>query len=174
MTSLSDQLHEAFSLFAEELTRLRPYARERELVSLFAFGPLVSVCREGRPLSDPRQIGIEVAVPPSGSKPQTNKDLVIWPEPWQTLWNEDGEHAHFPLAILEWKGGMAASASAVSQRERSAIAAYLAAQSAPPRTTEGYFVHVTGSPSEWSVAVTRYARGESDPSWFAFPARSGV
>ena len=174
VTTLDTQLHAAFELFAEELAARNPYARERELVSLFAFGPLLSVCRADHPLFDPRQIGVEVAVPPSGTKPQTNKDLVIWPDPWQTLWNEAGEHAHQPLAILEWKGGMAASARALSPSDRKDISTYLSAQSTPPRETEGYFVHVTGGPRAWRVSVTRYAKGHAYPGWFEFPRGAGV
>ena len=80
--------------------------RERELVSLFAFGYVAKRCRPGSFFHDPTQIGIEVAVPQipgERRKPQVCKDLVIWPEPRMTCWDQDHRPVHYPAVIIEWK-----------------------------------------------------------------------
>lgn len=92
--------------FAREVARSGWRGREREAVSLFAFRFLLPQCRQGTPLFDPAQIGLEVAVPQlpgPGRKPQVCKDLVIWPEPAMVCWDGDGRPVHQPAAILEWK-----------------------------------------------------------------------
>lgn len=80
--------------------------REREAVSLYAFGFLQKQCAPGRLLHDPAQIGIEVAVPGIGEvnrKRQVCKDLVIWAAPGMSCWDENWTAVTAPLAILEWK-----------------------------------------------------------------------
>ena len=80
--------------------------REREAIALYVLGFLQRQCRPQGILSDPTQIGVEVAVPGVRSvnpKGRVNKDLVIWPEPGMTLWNENWEPCNSPLAVLEWK-----------------------------------------------------------------------
>jgi hypothetical protein len=80
------------------------FGREREVVSLYAFGHLQRYCREGGVLSDPTQIVLEGAVPqlPGPNRKQlVCKDLVIWPKPRMTCWNEEQEPAHYPIAIVE-------------------------------------------------------------------------
>ena len=82
------QLVEAITAFARQLNDgTFPSAREREVVSFFAFGPLSDVAAPRRPLKSARQIGIEVAVPQrqsTRSEPHKDfvcKDLVIWHKP---------------------------------------------------------------------------------------------
>ncbi len=84
--------------------------REREAVSLFAFGHLAKHCGPGKPLFSLAQIGIEVAVrqlkrneqhPRRG--PTVCKDLVIWPHAKMTLWDAKGERKNEPFAVMEWK-----------------------------------------------------------------------
>src|SRR6266545_914881 len=80
--------------------------REREAVSLFAIGYLVRECREGAVLHSPTQIAIEASVPgvaELNAKGRVNKDLVIWPIPAQTCWNETWAVVNDPLAVAEWK-----------------------------------------------------------------------
>lgn len=84
--------------------------RERENISLYAFGYLIQQCEPGGVLHDPTQLGIEVAVPQfrgAGKKPQVCKDLVIWPTPRMTVWYDAGSPANRPLSILQWKAGEA-------------------------------------------------------------------
>ena len=83
------------------------HGREREVVSLYAFGHLLpEMTANGM---DPTQIGIEVAVPQVPREnhrrkdPDVCKDLVIWPEPSMTTWKSESEKGRFPSAILEWK-----------------------------------------------------------------------
>lgn len=84
--------------------------RERELVSVFCFGPLLRAVGSGSWFSDPRQIAVEVRVPIptkfqsvetwTASSP---RDIVIWPTPGATrLGRLDGLPSS-PVAIIEWK-----------------------------------------------------------------------
>lgn len=103
---LEGVIRESLLEFAQEVARTGWRGREREAVSLYAFGFLLPRCRPGTPLHHPAQIGLEVAVgqpPGPGRKPQVCKDLVIWPEPAMVCWDVDGCPANQPLAILEWK-----------------------------------------------------------------------
>lgn len=79
--------------------------REREAISLYAFGYLAHHCEPGTVLYDATQIGIEVAVPQleGRGKPQVCKDLVVWSSPRQTVWDKRKQPTNRPLAILEWK-----------------------------------------------------------------------
>lgn len=87
--------------------------REREVVSLFCFGHLLRHCRSASLLYDPAQLAIEVAVPQilgqrglTGkvrSKAQVCKDIVIWPQPRMTCWDNDGKATVYPLSVIEWK-----------------------------------------------------------------------
>jgi hypothetical protein len=81
--------------------------REREMVSLFAFGHLLQFCGPQNALFDPAQIGIEVAVPQlndrRGRKENVCKDLVIWPKPKMTCWDSTKHSRIFPASVLEWK-----------------------------------------------------------------------
>ncbi len=69
-------------------------------------GFLGPACCEGGVLRHPGQIGIEVAVQqPRGPrrKQLVCKDLVIWAEPFMTVWGPDRKARHHLLCILEWK-----------------------------------------------------------------------
>ncbi|MFN0012081.1 MAG: hypothetical protein ACKVS8_10600 [Phycisphaerales bacterium] len=87
--------------------------RERELVSLFAFGHLVPLVSPRSVLRSAAQIAIEVGVKQTlladptqaRRKEYVCKDLVIWPGAFMTCWNGAGEPEQVPLAILEWKRG---------------------------------------------------------------------
>jgi hypothetical protein len=83
--------------------------REREMVSLYAFGHLVKCCRPGTVLQDSAQIDIEVAVRqvPKDKDHQLRrsdvcKELVIWPLANMTLWKQS-QPSPEPLAIMEWR-----------------------------------------------------------------------
>jgi hypothetical protein len=82
------------------------WGREREAISLFAFGYLLRQCAAGSVLFDPRQIAIEACVPgvpELNPKNRVNKDLVIWPSPAMTFWEYGGKEGNEPLAVMEWK-----------------------------------------------------------------------
>jgi hypothetical protein len=89
---------------------LRSYqypVREREIVSLFVLGHLVPRCKELGVLADATQVAIDGAVPQvitgERSKPQVCKDVVIWPKPRMTCWDDQWCPVHYPVAVLEWK-----------------------------------------------------------------------
>ena len=82
------------------------YGREREVVSLYAFGHLQTLCRESSILHHPAQIALDGAVPQlpgPGRKRLVCKDVVIWPVPRMTCWNEDRQPVNYPIAIVQWK-----------------------------------------------------------------------
>lgn len=90
----------SLTTLAEDIASGWTGRREREVVSLFCFGHLLRHCRPGSFLSDPTQIGIEVAVlqipsqtaltGKAGSKEQVCKDIVIWPKARMTCWDDAG------------------------------------------------------------------------------------
>lgn len=89
------------------------YGRENEVINLFAHHFLMAHVGEG-PFLDPSQIGIEVAVkqiPKVGRKKLVRKDLVLWNEPFGTVW-EGIVPKNSPAAILEWKVGRIAECDA--------------------------------------------------------------
>lgn len=90
--------------FTDEIFKRGWRGREREAISLYAFGYLARN-RSGL-LRHPGQIGIEVAIPqlPGRSrKRQVCKDLVIWPRPMMTCWDKAGAPVVHPLAVVQWK-----------------------------------------------------------------------
>jgi hypothetical protein len=106
MDALDDLIRDSLLEFGAFVERTQWRGREREAVSLFAFGFLSRKCEPGGPLFDPTQIGLDVAVPqlPGPDRElHVCKDLVIWPHPAGTCWDETGAATRKPLAILEWK-----------------------------------------------------------------------
>jgi len=106
LEEIDDAVRAAATEFVEAVFAQGWRGREREAVSLFAIGYLIRQCRPGTVLHSPTQIAIEAAVPgvpQLNPKGRVNKDLVIWPQPAQTCWDEDWNVAHDPLAVLEWK-----------------------------------------------------------------------
>ena len=139
--------------------------REREVVSLFAFGPLLDqVSREGF-LQDSGQVGIEIAIPQvavgdedlHGKKSQVCKDLVIWPEPQMTCWNKNDDPEHAPAAVVEWKFGL----NRVSQRDVNWLKGFTDEY---PNCT-GYAVTANQSGAEFTLSCTRVADGQEEPEW---------
>lgn len=102
MTEIDTIIRQALKEFTTEVFADSWWGKEREAISLFAFGHLIKQCRPGGALFDPAQIGIEVRVPKVegwGVKCEVCKDLIIWSRPGATCWSEP----HYPMAILEWK-----------------------------------------------------------------------
>lgn len=107
-------LSESLSAFTRDLaSRSWTGRRENEAVSLFALGFLLKHVRDDGPLFDPAQLGFDVSVPQiknqraltgrSSAGPNVFKDLVVWPKPRMTCWDDAGRPRAVPLAILEWK-----------------------------------------------------------------------
>jgi len=96
--------------FVEDIFNSGWFGREREAISLYAFGYLLRYCNRNGFLKSAKQIGIEVAVPqlsPNAQKQKRKqlvcKDLIIWPRPAMTCWDNLGQPVNYPSAILEWK-----------------------------------------------------------------------
>ncbi len=101
--SLEEIIRASLGDFADFLSGSSWWGREREMISLYAFGFLRRHCKTGSVIHDPTQIGIEVAVPqvrPPGVKALVCKDLVIWPERAMNYWSRPRRN---PLAVFEWK-----------------------------------------------------------------------
>ncbi len=107
---VQQSLHDLANIFRSGAWKGR---REREVVSLFCFGPLLKQVKSNSILYDPTQIGIEVAVPQissqkrltgkTASKGQVCKDIVIWRFPMEACWDDRGKPTKHPLCIIEWK-----------------------------------------------------------------------
>jgi hypothetical protein len=138
--------------------------REREVVSLFCFGHLLSHCVPGAFLHDPTQVGIEVAVPQITdeiglmSKGQVCKDVVIWPRPRMTCWDTEGKPTLRPASIVEWKHNEA-DVSAYDVH-------WLVKFSAVADDFVGYAVctNQTNAPG-FRLSCTRVAQGQAQPRW---------
>jgi hypothetical protein len=105
-TELDVIVCESLTQFVNDIREDGWYGKEREAISLYAFGTLINFCRPGTIFHAPAQIGIEVRVPkPSGPyrKAEVMKDLVIWQEPGMTCWDDERKPRHYPLAVIEWK-----------------------------------------------------------------------
>ncbi len=106
MDALEELIAESLREFTAFIIRTGWRGREREAVSLYAFGFLVPRCRPDGVLREPTQIGLDVAVPQlpgPARKALVCKDLVIWPEPAGNCWDEAGKTTRKPIAVLEWK-----------------------------------------------------------------------
>jgi hypothetical protein len=105
------------------------YGKERELVSRFCFGHLVKYFGSvNQVLRDQAQMGMEVRVKQTSRgrttlktarKREVCKDIVIWPEPFMTLWNKNRKPVNVPLAVIEWK---CIAFSSSSREDRQTIA----------------------------------------------------
>ena len=134
--------------------------RERELVSLFALGYLSKSCKPGSFLHDPAQIGIEVAVPQlpgDGRKAQVCKDLVIWPTPRMTCWDQNRRPVHHPSVIIEWK----TNRTQVSPSDVSWLQEFSKAKS----DFLGYAVCVDSRERRFRLACDRIHCGRVQPMW---------
>jgi hypothetical protein len=143
--------------------------REREAVSLYSFGFLQREVREDGFLRDPTQIAIECAVPQldgeaaraisgrSGSKEQVCKDLVLWPEPRMTCWDQESRPRVAPSAILEWKFGR----DGVSRRDVQWLSSYC--DKFPDFI--GYAVTANQPGRGFRLSCSRIRIGRVEPKW---------
>jgi hypothetical protein len=148
--------------------------RERELVSLFAFGHLLPQVHPDSVMFDPRQIAIECGVlqtlfapgNPRDKKPNKKyvcKDVVIWPRPGMTCWSDSLEAIHVPLAIVEWKrlgfGKPVAATSDISHDAHDV--AWLSSYTARFPECIGYSVTLARTLNGERLAVRRYRSGQA-------------
>ncbi|MBK7974143.1 MAG: hypothetical protein IPK07_12990 [Deltaproteobacteria bacterium] len=157
---LDDLIRDSLTEFVESVSASGWRGREREAVSLFAFGHLVPRCGPGNLLESPTQIGIEVAVPQhpgARAKRQVCKDLVLWPLPAMTCWDQPGRPTRRPIAILEWKTrGRMVSSSDVE---------WLTAFSRTSSHFVGYALRFDRTGRAFRLSCTRIHAGAVTPDW---------
>lgn len=154
--------------FIEDIQACGWWGREREAISLYAFGYLAAACERDSVLKDPGQIGIEVAVPQvpgAKRKRQVCKDLVVWPKPRMTCWNENRQPVVHPLAVMQWKTG----GIEMDRRDAEWLKDYT---SLNPRVA-GYAVALRLDEKPYVLALTRFRGGKPGPRRL-FRARSTV
>ena len=109
VTQIDSLIRSALESFVRDIRSDDLWRREHELVNLFVFGHLVPKSRGSGVISDLTQIGIGTAVPQLKRRwtrrkdSDVCKDVVIWPEPGMTCWDDNGKPEYFPLSVLEWK-----------------------------------------------------------------------
>ncbi len=144
------------------------WGREREAISLFAFGYLQRRCTPGSVLFDPTQIAIEACVPgpPAlNKKGRVNKDLVIWPKPGMTLWNDNRDASNKPLAVMEWKVFRTGTKPAAFSRYD---LDWLLKVSESDAAFIGYAVWF--DLRDHRLALARVQKGDADERWLALSA----
>ncbi|MCE9582887.1 MAG: hypothetical protein K8T20_10365 [Planctomycetes bacterium] len=142
--------------FLAEIAASGWQGREREAVSLYAFGALLD--HAGDLIANRRQIGIEVAVPQivAGGKGRVNKDLVVWPGA-----HENAFSGASPLAVMEWKVDAEVKATRVSGPEFLETERWLEEFTALPQNarTAGYAVHLSFYPPVRAVSLSAFRNG---------------
>jgi hypothetical protein len=104
--AVDDLVRSSLTAFIEGFTLAKWWGKERDCVNRFVHGVLMRRCQPSTILAHPTQIGIEVgwlSRETCSLARLPRKDVVIWPEPWMSCWNEAWEAINFPMAILEWK-----------------------------------------------------------------------
>ena len=172
MTKAIDQLDTAVSVALRSLASEFKNGdcngkREREVVSLFCFGHLLSQSGPGNILHDPAQLSIEVAVPQisgqtaltgkAGNKPQVCKDIVIWPRPRMVVWDDSGNPTLRPISVIEWKH----NEGAVSPYDLH----WLCEFSAVGPDFVGYAVCTNRPTRGFTLSCTRVALGKKAEQW---------
>lgn len=166
MSLLDEPVHSALTAFANNtLDETWSGQREREAVSLFAFGALLNQIDSAGPLKDPTQIGLEVPVPQvtlededgQRKKNQVCKDVVIWPEPRMTCWDTDGNPTRTPAAVIEWKFDRAS----IYQYDVEWLNTFTSKYS----DCVGYAVTANPPGSKFILSCTRVADGKEQPKW---------
>jgi hypothetical protein len=161
VAAMDAALGAALSEFGEWLYASGWWGREREVVSQFVMGYFLQQFDGEGVLHDPRQVGIEVAVPQipgPNRKAQVTKDLVVWPEAAMTCWNEAREPCRYPLAVVEWKA---------RRRQQSEYdIEWLTHYSVAHEGFAGYAVVVNPSWDERKIRCARIYGGDVDREWF--------
>ena len=170
MVSIDKSIQSALSNFAdEELDGSWSGQREREAVSLFAFGALIEQVDTSGVISSSRQIGLEVPVPQvtlddeggSNKKNQVCKDLVIWPKARMTCWDDNQNPTVPPMAIVEWKFDRASIYDA--------DVSWLKAFTKEYSNCIGYAVTANQPCSRFTLSCTRVSANQTRSKWLHIP-----
>ena len=134
---------------------------------MFAFAHLVPSCSPEGPLEHPAQVGIEVSVPQIAGprrKRVVAKDLIIWPRPRMTCWDDEGRPSVAPMAILEWKTAGYPKLTSGSRNQRE-DRAWMSAWTEVHRSAIGFLVLLDFTPARTTLAVDRVHRGQIESGW---------
>ena len=156
MSDFDVLLQQSLTAFTNDAFAKAWWGKEREAVSLFAFGYLIKQCRPDSIFYDPAQVGIEVRVPKAdglGTKTEICKDLVIWSAPGATIWNKE----QWPIAVLEWK----ANEPRVSARDVAWLVAFSAGR---PKFT-GYAICLDMEHRNFRLSCTRVRETTVQRDW---------
>lgn len=160
MTDLDQIVVSSLRSFLTEVASNGWQGREREAVSLYAFGAFLAAAKPL--LADPRQIGVEVAVPQIPAKGDfakmyVCKDLVVWPRPFDSAWSNAS-----PLAVMEWKVDAEVKARRVSAPEFLETERWLEEFTLLPSNerTSGYAVHLSFFPPARVVSLLGFRCGK--------------
>lgn len=164
-----ESVRQSLASLYEELQSVDCYVREHEVVNLFTFGHFVPALQ--RENLDIRQIGIEYPVRQypqnEAEKPRVRKDLVIWADVGQTIWN-----GHDPLGVIEWK-----NTSLITPRPRDVEIGHKGDIDWLMRNSAlmgvGYAVHVIRAATELSMNIVRVRNGSVTHS-YALPMANGA
>lgn len=115
-SELDTAFRAALRELVDDLARTPWLAKEHDCVNRFVFRHLATKVRPGAVLHDLGQVRIEghAPQPPGiGTKLTARKDLVIWPDPDATCFEDPDRNGrwlapHTPLAIMEWKADLRA------------------------------------------------------------------
>lgn len=166
LAQIDSVIRDSLIAFVDDVFRSAWKGREREAISLYAFGYLQTYATNSGVLNDATQIGIEVTVPSDRSlnpKGRVCKDLVLWRAPRMTCWNADWEAVNYPLAIMEWKAfRLPTSKPHVSQSDVDWLRQYsVHCLSA----FVGYAVGLDLLQRQFRISVTRVERGHAQEQW---------
>jgi len=166
MDSIDESVRSALNTFVDDaLDGSWSGQREREAVSLFAFGALLDHINADNSLRDARQVGLEVPVPQvimdgedsANKKNQVCKDVVIWPEPRMTCWDENQNPTNSPIAIIEWKFDRASIYNGDVNWLETFVEKY--------PDCIGYAVTANQPSSRFSLSCTRVSARQTQPKW---------
>lgn len=161
-------VRETLISFSDHLDKRRFCGKEHDLVNRYAHGFLMARCSPGSVLKHATQIGIEVGVAQPKekrfSRPAARKDLVIWPKPWMSCWDNKFQPANHPLAVLEWKVRLNARNLRCDPHDEEWLSAF--AKSRPDFV--GYSVTLNRTrPVTPKMCVTRFQGQEIQHNWLA-------
>ena len=154
----------ALTAFIEDFTHARWWGKEHDCVNRFVHGFMVPQGLESGVLAHPTQVGIEVGVgqPKGFSREAARKDVVIWPEPWMSCWNESFQPVNKPIAILEWKLVRTRGSLRCHVHDRDWLSAF--AQDQPEFV--GYAVTMNRDRRRAErIAVARFSGSNVDENW---------
>jgi hypothetical protein len=160
---LENLIHTSIISMVNHISLTNWWGREREVISLYAFGFLAPRCKAGSILHHPTQIAVEVAVPQIPGvrrKALVCKDLVLWREAYSTCWNKRRQPLHVPMAILEWKTG--------TDKNSGYDEAWLTEYSERNKDFVGYSVAMIAQGSATRVSVSKAGRGVIEKCWLKY------